>query len=58
MEFFFLCSDACFDVLKVALLGLKLGLGVASALSALRRIRARRGPYLFEGTGMLGSPFF
>ena len=32
MEFSFLCSDACFDVFKVALLGFKLGLGVASAL--------------------------
>ena len=32
MEFTFLCSDACFDVFKVALLGFKLGLGVASAL--------------------------
>ena len=32
MEFTFLCSDACFDVFKVVLLGFKLGLGVASAL--------------------------
>ena len=27
MEFIFLCPDACFDVVKVALLGFKLGLG-------------------------------
>ena len=27
MEFTFLCSDACFDVFKVALLGFKLGVG-------------------------------
>ena len=32
MECIFLCPDACFDVFKVALLGVKLGLGVASAL--------------------------
>ena len=33
MEYTFLCSDACFDVFKVALLGFKLGLGGAFGVS-------------------------
>ena len=39
-EFIFLCPDACFDVFKVALLGLKLGLGVASAQKGSEMVRA------------------
>ena len=59
MECIFLCPDACFDVFKVALLGFKLGLGVASALFGPS---ACQGLILFEGQGnplclLLDSPF-
>ena len=63
MEFTFLCPDACFDVFKVAVLGFKLGVRGSLGPFRLRRVRARRGPYLFEGQGnflclLLDSPSF
>ena len=52
MEFTFLCPDACFDVLKVAVLGFKLGVrgslgpfrafGVSGPVEALIYLKVRQ----------------
>ena len=54
MDFFAAALNSPFEgrcllfVFLVAVLGFKLGLGVASALFGLRRVRARRGPFFLK----------